>query len=315
MPISQSISMVAAHPAMQIVTPLQSCNILHSVVSTPMVRTGTQIGGATPFMSVAPTVCSCRSSASWVPHPHPHPATSSSVFWTPTLVSGVRTLPTMPLDANGATRLTGGWPLPGTMPATWTFGTWPPVALAPGLAVICPIILCPWLIPNPCNHKVRHVLWDVTQSPQLAKRRSSRWTITLLSAKYKDQATYPAVDTLYIVCDVGAAKDLWGPIVVTADSTVTVGDIFLAIYNYFQTPVSSEEADAICTRRGLDFEDVIQTFAKRCAKTFALPGYEWRQGLKRADFLGESTQLWGTWITYNADMSWQLNLGLVPDSR
>ena len=136
-PVSQPISMVTAHPATQIVTPLQPYSILHPVVGTPILQTSTQVGAATPYISVVPTICSPRSSASWVPHPHPHPTMSPSVFWSPTVLSDVRSLPTVFLDTNGATRLTGGWPLPGTMPATWTFGAWPPVALSPASRSDC----------------------------------------------------------------------------------------------------------------------------------------------------------------------------------
>lgn len=146
-----------------------------------------------------------------------------------------------------------------------------------------------------------------------AKRRSFRWTISSLSEKFNDQATYPAVDTVHIVCNVGVAGEMWGPIIVEAN-TVTVWDILIAIYEYFQTPVSWEELQTICEAEGRDFEDIVHTFLVRCERTPALTGYEVQQGLKRADCLGEAVHFWGMWITYKTDMTWQLNLGLVPDS-
>ena len=262
-PVPSQVPMFIPTPVVPAVSPVQTRAVPQPTAATPLIN--------------IPTIASPRAgntrTASWVPHPHLHPSTSSNIIWTPTILHDTKPIPGTPQDANSAMRLTGGWPLPGTMTPTWTFSAWPPSPPSPSLRVVCPIILCPWIIPNPCSNEVRHILWDVAQSPVVAKRRSSRWTISPLHDKFGDQATYPAVGTVHIVCDIGAAKDLWGPIVVSANR-VTAGDIFFAIYNYFQTPVPSEEADAICMKQGLDIAYVMRTFAKRCARAIpcAAPG-------------------------------------------
>lgn len=108
---------------------------------------------------------------------------------------------------------------------------------------------------------------------------------------------------------------MWGPIVVRA-IVITVWDIFIAIYEYFQTPVSREELQTICEAeaRGREIEDIVQSFMARCERMPGLTGYEAQQGLKRADLLGKAVHFGGMWIIYKTDMTWQLKLGLVPYS-
>ncbi|KAI0935040.1 hypothetical protein AcV7_003951 [Taiwanofungus camphoratus] len=294
-----------AHPA----TPIQTTTPVQTLTPLPL---GIQ-SLTSPAVVHAPATLSggLGGIAGWVPHPFPHPSIPVSTFWGSNMFVGARAWPTTPLDANAVTRLTGGWPLPGTAPG-WSPGVWP----LPSQQIIGwtypTVILCPWLIPNPGNPSVPHTQWDITQSPSTAKRITGRNLVTELSPKFGDHVTFPPTQVVHIHCYIGMARDLWGPIVVKNRQAVNVGDILFAIYDYYQTSMSEEEVEFVSSLRPENHARMTDACYRRCLRTPALPGYELRQGIKRVDCLGKSTTFWGMWITQNADHTWQMNLGLVP---
>ena len=70
-----------------------------------------------------------------------------------------------------------------------------------------------------------------------------------------------------------------------------------------------------CDLKPENYELLQDTWSHRCRKASGLFEYELRQGFKRVDCLGDRRAFWGTWITYNPDSTWQLNLGLAPVKR
>lgn len=126
----------------------------------------------------------------WVPHTQAHPILPTTVRNTNSLC-GTRPSLVTPSDVRSLICLNNGWPLPTTMPGTWSPGVWPHPTPPATPGVICSVVLCPWITRNPRSQDVGHILWDVTQSPMLAKRRSFRWTISSLSDKFDTQATSP----------------------------------------------------------------------------------------------------------------------------
>jgi len=107
--------------------------------------------------------------------------------------------------AGNADGLTGGYPMPGACP-TWTPGTWPPAATSRSRS----IQLAPWMIPNPCNAVLPHIMWDVSQLPTTANRITGNHVIVSLGGKLDDVATHPAVDRLVVACQVGVAERFGG---------------------------------------------------------------------------------------------------------
>lgn len=146
---------------------------------------------------------------------------------------------------------------------------------------------------------------------------TGRHSVVDLIPQFGDDATYPACSTIQIVCDIGSITSFWGPIVVAAenDDKIVFEDVLNAIYDYFQTPLTRREIDAICDLKPENYELLQDAWSHRCRKASGLFEYELRQGFKRVDCLGDRRAFWGTWITYNPDSTWQLNLGLVPVKR
>ena len=210
--------------------------------------------------------------------------------------------------------LTGGYPMPGACP-DWTPGVWPPAATPRGTL----IQLAPWMIPNPCNAALPHIMWDISQLPTTAKRITGNHVIVSVMDKLDDLATHPAVDRLVVACQVGVAENFWGHIEVKASRPkgVTVWDVFSGIFEYFQKRVGKRELKRMKEMSGDERleEKLTDAFYQRIRTTPALPGYELKGGLKRVDCLGDGCFFWGLYVSYNNDNTWQLNLGLVNRRR
>ncbi|KAH7920770.1 hypothetical protein BV22DRAFT_1107536 [Leucogyrophana mollusca] len=251
----------------------------------------------------------------WNPHPQPQPGVSPFRFFGYNPLLGrapPNPWPPATLDPWSAARLTGGWPLPGTVPAMqWTPGTFPPLSHPHDL----PVRLAPWLIPNPVNATLPQITWDITQHPSAAKRLTGSHVSVDASTVFKELATLPGVKRLQIVCDTGHMSNLWGPINVERSSKVKIRDVLDAIYEFFQSPLTGPEVSYLESLSRGNREHMEQAFRRRCRESPGLPGFEWRQGLRRVDCLGDKTSFWGLWITFLPDSTWYLNLGLIPSPR
>ncbi|KAL4064730.1 hypothetical protein V8B97DRAFT_1300688 [Scleroderma yunnanense] len=265
---------------------------------------------------------------SWIPHPFPHPSVSAAVFWSgPTVIGPSPAAPIIahaePLNPTAAARLTGGWPLPGAVPI-WSPGTWP---LMPW-PIDVPVRLAPWLIPNPINSVLPQLEWDVSTHPSTARRVTGAHVNVALDmsgaggsrgrAILDEPATSPGFDRILVLCDVGLMSRLWGPIVIepARGNTVTIRDLLDGIHTFFQTPLTHAEVGHISTLGRDNYSLLVDAYRKRTTDPrvgadTGLRDWEWRQGLKRVDCLGDRRWWWGVWVTYNSNGTWNLNLGLV----
>jgi hypothetical protein len=264
----------------------------------------------------------------WSPHPAPHPNIPATAFWTGNnALQGLphttpRQISTTPLDPWQAARLTGGWPLPGADPR-WIPDTWPAAASS------VPIRLAPYLIPNPANPDMPQIVWDISQNPSGAQRITGAHTIISLSSQFHQQAIVPATEEVRIAVESPFVEHLWGPIMVTSKSKITVWDILSyvslmsfschlahlgisAIYEFFQKRLTHSEVRYIQSLDPRNYDILVDAYCARCNVTPALPGFERLQGLKRIDILGDKRGFWGIWISFDdSSSSWHLNLGLV----
>ncbi|KAI6100015.1 hypothetical protein EV401DRAFT_925360 [Pisolithus croceorrhizus] len=201
----------------------------------------------------------------------------------------------------------------------WSPGTWPPMPWPTDV----PVRLAPWLIPNPVNPGVPHLDWDVSLHPTTARRiTGAHVTLPLDSAVGgstgiridNEPVTSLASDRIVVLCDVGLVNQLWGPIVIERPGRrVTIRDLLEGIYAFFQAHLTRAEVERISSLGEDNYRLLVDAYRKRTTQRQlgVLRDWEWREGMRRVDYLGDGRWWWGVWVTYNSDQTWQLNLGLV----
>lgn len=203
-----------------------------------------------------------------------------------------------------------GHPLPGTQPL-WTPAQWHPGLFAQD-APRGEIQLAPWLIPNPRSTVMPHMLWDVTEHPSQIRRMTQRGLVVPFATtdNMTQQATFPPAHMIHMY--IPGMRKAWGPCVVSSDGPVEVQQIFYALWEYLQTPLTTEDMRALLSGPEGEARFLSVEFAcyRRCARSLALPAVERRQGLKRVDVLEGNTVFWGMWPSYQPDGGWFLCVGL-----
>ena len=245
----------------------------------------------------------------WQPYPYPHPGSSPAGFWsTPALVTP--SIPPTPLTPGQPMSAFGGHPLPGMQPSWTPVESWPPKEQT------LPVHLSPWLAPNPVNPDRPHVIWDVSEAPSKAQRISGKDIFVSMHEAFKPDAiaVFPETDEVVVVCNVGLAQDMWPPIVIRKGK-VTSGDVFWAIYEFFQKPITRDEVHRIKVRSADDYRRLLEACYRRCARTPGLADITRRQGVKRVDCLEDRTAWWGLWPVWALDGSWSLHLSLKESHR
>ncbi|KAI6094503.1 hypothetical protein F5141DRAFT_1015440 [Pisolithus sp. B1] len=237
------------------------------------------------------------------PLPDPYTAASAISPWRPPLPLGTT-------------------PSAGNIPQ-WSPGTWPPMPWPTEV----PVRLAPWLIPNPVNPGVPQLEWDVSLHPTTARRiTGARVTLPLDSAGGgstgvridNEPATSPAAERIVVLCDAVLVNQLWGPIVIERpERRVTVHDLLEGIYAFFQTHLTHAEVEHISFLGEDNYRLIVDAYRNRTTQRQlgALRNWEWREGMRRVDCLGDRRWWWGVWVTYNSDETWQLNLGLVNSAH
>lgn len=188
----------------------------------------------------------------------------------------------------------------------WTPGTWPPLDWARDV----PIRLSPHIIPNPNNAYLPLIDWNVTKHPSTAKRLTPNHVVVDMASIWSHSVTHTDATKIVVTCDVGHMSTLWGPVVVDHSAPVTLRDLFEAIHQYFQVPLTYPEVKYICELHPDNYRLLTDAYYERCRESAALPGWEARQGYKRVDVLGDRKYWWGVWIA-TRNGTWWLNLGLV----
>jgi hypothetical protein len=247
--------------------------------------------------------------AGWPPHPQHHLGASTPGFWpTPTLLTP--SIPTTPFTPSQTMALPGGLPVSGTQPF-WTPGeAWPPRERT------LPLHLAPWLAPNPVSADRPHIVWDVSEPPSKAKRISGHDIFVDMNDALSSRvpAVFPETDEIMVVCNTGLAQDMWPPIRIRKNQ-VSCGDVFWAIYEYFQKPILCDEVDIIKGRSEDDYRRMLEACYRRCSRAPGLADITRRQGVKRVDCLDDRTAWWGMWPVWAMDGTWSLHLGLMQPSR
>ncbi|KAN0136722.1 hypothetical protein V8E53_005492 [Lactarius tabidus] len=243
----------------------------------------------------------------WQPYPYAHPGASPAAFWsTPALVT-----PNIP-----PTPLTPGQPMAGGLPLSGSQPSWTPVECWPPREQTLPVHLSPWLAPNPVNSDRPHVIWDVSEAPSKAQRISGKDIFVSMHEAFSPDAiaVFPEADEVVVVCNIGLSQDMWPPIVIRKDK-VTSGDVFWAIYEFFQKPITRVEVERIKSHSQDDYRRLLEACYRRCARTPGLADITRRQGVRRVDCLENRTAWWGLWPAWAPDGTWSLHLNLMESHR
>ncbi|KIK18105.1 hypothetical protein PISMIDRAFT_31945, partial [Pisolithus microcarpus 441] len=142
-----------------------------------------------------------------------------------------------------------------------------------------------------------------------------------------EPVTFPASDRIVVSCDqIGVIGQLWGPIVIKRPGgrSITIHDLLTGIYAFFQRHLMRAEVERISALGEDNYRSLVDAYRWRTTERElgVLRDWEWREGMRRVDCLGEGRWWWGVWVTYpyhddnidgdNSDgMPWRLNLGLV----
>jgi hypothetical protein len=204
--------------------------------------------------------------------------------------------------------MSGG--LPGTQPLWNPVDSWPPREQT------LPVHLSPWLAPNPVNPDRPHVVWDVSEAPSKAQRISGKDIFVSMHEAFSPDASavFPETNEIVVVCNIGLAQDMWPPIMVRKEK-VTVGDVYWAIYEFLQKPITRDEVERIKTRSADSYRRLLEACYRRCARTPGLADITRRQGVRRVDCLEDRTAWWGLWQVWAPDGTWSLHLNLTESHR
>ncbi|KAH9968537.1 hypothetical protein BGW80DRAFT_1338142 [Lactifluus volemus] len=126
-------------------------------------------------------------------------------------------------------------------------------------------------------------------------------------------AVFPEADEIVVVYDTGPAQGLMQPIRIKKEM-VSCGDVFWAIYEYFQKPMSPDEVGVIKSRSEDDYRRLLEAYHRRCLRTPGLADITRQQGVKRVDCLDDRTAWWGMSPIWAPDDTWSLLLHLMPSS-
>lgn len=176
----------------------------------------------------------------WYPHPLPHPTIPAATFWSNTPWAAWPV--SLPSTAPPTVLLTGGHPLPGTVPS-WTPSAWPPSlplapVVLPGTAQPATLpIIHPRLIASPADTYMPQLAWDLAQAPSLARRLTGNHIYAPLKDLERDQAVYPKARKIVVTTCFNCFVN-WGPIVARCEDGVRVYDLLSAIYTWFQARIS-----------------------------------------------------------------------------
>jgi len=299
------------------------------LVATPLATSQTLLSPWAPntpqassayISTPAPSVFSLQPAApagmmAWPPQQQSFPGMSPAAFWsTPATVATPLTPAVMstPLTPGQTLGVTGGLSLAGALPFWTSVESWPPAERT------LPLHLAPWLAPNPANNDRPHVVWDVSEPPSTAKRISGKDIIVDMHDAFSSDSTavFPEADEISVVCNMGlGGQDMWPPIRIRKHGKVTSGDVFWAIYEFFQKPITCDEVDVVRGRSEDDYRRLLEACYQRCRRTPGLADITRRQGVKRIDCLADRTTWWGMVPVWGTDGSWSLHLGLLASSR
>ncbi|KAI0078582.1 hypothetical protein K474DRAFT_1593681 [Panus rudis PR-1116 ss-1] len=146
--------------------------------------------------------------------------------------------------------------------------------------------------------------------PTVAKAVNAVGIAHPISTIWNNEIASPALTNIRILYNDGGARS-WPSIRLRKTSSIKVGDVLDAIYEYFQTPLTQQEVSRL---QGMGLP-LLRTMQRRVQQSLNIPSAEWRQGYKRIDSLGENYYFVGLRLMPNQNAGDTVTLDLVVADR
>ncbi|KAG0703476.1 hypothetical protein DFH29DRAFT_440677 [Suillus ampliporus] len=145
----------------------------------------------------------------------------------------------------------------------------------------------PWLALNPFQPAMPVLQWDIRQSPIAARLTTGAHISTDLAQALSSPVTDPPVSIIEIAIPACFMAYMWNVVRVQRTGTITVRDVLDAIYEWLQTPLTRAEMEHIEHVSPTSVEAILRALHERASTSSTLQGWEYLQGPRRIDCLGD----------------------------
>ncbi|KAG2342679.1 hypothetical protein BDR05DRAFT_339657 [Suillus weaverae] len=147
--------------------------------------------------------------------------------------------------------------------------------------------IAPWLALNPFQPTMPMLQWDIRQNPITARLTTGAHISTDLAHALSSPITDIPVNIIEIAIPACPMAYMWNVIRVQKSSAVKVQDVLDAIYEWLQAPLTRAEMEHIEYVNPFGVEAVLWALQERASTSPTLHGWEYRQGPRRIDCLGD----------------------------
>ncbi|KAG2156972.1 hypothetical protein DEU56DRAFT_905651 [Suillus clintonianus] len=145
----------------------------------------------------------------------------------------------------------------------------------------------PWLALNPFQPAMPMLQWDIRQNPITARLTTGAHISADLAHVLNSPATDIPISIIEIAIPACPMAHMWNVVRVQRTSAIKVQDILDAIYEWLQTPLTRAEMEHIEHVNPDSAEAVLWALQERASVSPTLHGWEYRQGPRRIDCLGD----------------------------
>jgi hypothetical protein len=155
--------------------------------------------------------------------------------------------------------------------------------------------------------------WDIRQHPLTSRLTTGAHISVNLEDAMNAPVTDPPVSILEIAIQGCSMAHLWNVVRVQRTGAIKVADILNDVYEWLQTPLTAAEMQHIERVSPDSVEAVLSAFHERAYSSPALRGWEYRQGPRRIDCLGDVRRWMGlSYSPTGQGMQLVLNLEAIP---
>jgi len=156
--------------------------------------------------------------------------------------------------------------------------------------------------------------WDIVQPPDTARIHNPHLFQFWEKPDSTCDAIQPSAKKIWIDCDHQVLSfwfRKWGPITLSDDEKVTVGQVLEGIYKYLRTPLTEDDLRELDTVPGNN-EALHLARALRANESPELDVVVLASGFRRVDVAGSHRRFQGLRIVIHPDKSWRLHFNLLP---